>query len=463
MDIRLPKILVTIAKQLSARGAKALVVGGAVRDALLKKSSKDFDIEVYNIESIESLKSQLSAFGSVNSVGKSFGILKLKVDNLEFDFSLPRSEKKVGSGHRGFAVTLLKNPNFAEAARRRDFTINAIGYDILEQKIIDPYNGRADLESKVLRIVDSTTFIEDPLRVYRAVGFVARFTLTMEPQTKALCKKMVADGALDELATERIWEEWKKLLLKSPKPSLGFEAMRELGIIKRYFSELDALIGVAQDPKYHPEGDVWVHTMMSLDAMAKLLEGQEIDQKQKLKLLLATLCHDLGKAVTSKVVDGRIRSIGHERAGVALTKSLLEKLTNEKRLIESIVPLVEHHLKPSQLYFGGAKDAAIKRLAKKVNIEELVLVARADFLGRTTKEAQSGKYKAGDWLLERARALEVSQESIKNIISGADLIALGLSPSKQFKRILEEVYELYIEEQISTKEEALEYVQEHYC
>lgn len=459
MKITIPKTLIQIAKSLSKKGAQAVVVGGAVRDNLLGKECKDWDIEVYNIKDTDALKCTLKEFGSVNSVGKSFGVIKLYVDNVEFDFSLPRLEKKVAKGHKGFDVLSDSSLPFKVAAKRRDFTINTIGYNILEQKILDPFEGVKDLQNRVLRVVDNSSFSEDPLRVYRAVGFAARFHLELEPKTKELCKQMVSQGVLDELPKERIWSEWKKLLLKAIKPSIGFRLMLELGILKRYYPELFALVGVPQEPKYHPEGDVWTHTLMALDAMAQIVRQERIvSEHQRLKLLLAVLCHDLGKAVTTQITDGRIRSIGHEAAGIEPAKSLLASLTNKSGLAQDIEPLIAEHLRPSQLFASNATKSAIRRLATKVNIQELVLVAKADFLGRTTPEAQSGEYKAGEWLLKSAKALNVECKPIDNLITGKDLITLGFTPSTQFKTILDEVYTLQLDGDLQTKQEALKYV-----
>jgi tRNA nucleotidyltransferase (CCA-adding enzyme) len=236
----------------------------------------------------------------------------------------------------------------------------------------------------------------------------------------------------------------------------------------RYFPELEALIGVAQDPKWHPEGDVWVHTMLCLDVMAEEIagsreQGAEMEESQKLKYLFAILCHDLGKATTTTFDDdGRIRSIGHEEAGVELTRSLMYRLTNAHDFIESLLPLVAHHLKPSQFYRANAGNKAIRKLATKVRIEELVVVARADFLGRTTPEALRGEYKAGEWLLEKAEELKVACKPLDNLLMGRDLIALGLTPSAQFSEILDEVYALQLDDRLTTKEEALAYVKERY-
>jgi len=457
--MKLPKILRSISRALTRHHARALIVGGSVRDHFLGLPIKDYDIEVYGLSSMESLEAILSDFGSVNLVGKSFGVLKLSYEGEVYDFSLPRREQKVQEGHRGFDVRVDGSMRFEEASRRRDFTINAIGYEIEADRFLDPLGGREDIRQGVIRHIDERTFVEDPLRVYRAVQFSGRFGYRLAERTKVLCRQMVDSGMLESLPKERIFEEWKKLLLKSPKPSIGFEMMRELGVL-RYFPELEALIGVAQDPRYHPEGDVWVHTMMCVDAMAKLTEGME--KAQRLKYLFAILCHDLGKATTTTFDAGRIRSIGHEEAGVELTRTMMYRLSHVHDLIEGIVPLVAHHLKPSQLYRAKASNQAIRKLALKVNIEELVMVAKADFLGRTTSEALSGEFKAGEWLMERARELKVACKPMENLLWGRDLIALGLKPSEQFKVILNEVYALQLADRLASKEEAIAYVKQRY-
>lgn len=454
--MKLPSIINTISRDLHIKDAKAIIVGGAVRDHFLGLTYKDIDVEVYGLDTMEELEEVLEVYGSVNLVGKSFGVLKFTNEGEEYDFSFPRQEAKVAEGHRGFDVSVDGRLDFKTAARRRDFTLNALGYDVEEEKFLDPFSGLEDIEKKQLRHIDDETFIEDPLRVYRAVQFSARFAYDLAGETLVLCKRMVEEGMLEELAKERVHEEWKKLLLKSEKPSKGFEIMRELGIIEHYFPELHALIDVPQSPKWHPEGDVWVHTMMCVDEMVALL-GQ--NEKLNLKFMFAILCHDLGKATHTTVeVDGSIRAIGHEEAGLEPTKSLMLRLMDEHDFIKSLLPLVEHHLKPSQFYAAKSKASAIRRLATKVNIEELVVVAKADFLGRTTEESLAGVYHAGEWLLEKSKALRVSTKPLDNLLQGRDLIALGLEPSARFKEILDEVYVMQLEGRIKNKDEALLYV-----
>ena len=487
--MQLPEIVRRISHRLHSVNAKAVVVGGSVRDHFLKLPIKDYDIEVYGLERLEALETVLSEFGSVNLVGKSFGVLKFVYENEEYDFSFPRLESKVGKGHRGFEVKVDGQMDFRTATKRRDFTVNAMGYDIEEKRFLDPFNGQRDINEKVLRHIDDDSFVEDPLRVYRAVQFSARFGFTLAAETKALCRKMVEEGMLEELPKERVYAEWKKLLLKAERPSAGLALMRELNILK-YYKELKALINVPQDPRWHPEGDVWVHTLMSVDAMASLVRSEALgvrSEKQKLQLLFAILCHDFGKTTTTtfEFEDGRsvswqkaeqellnaqrstlnafrIRAIGHEKAGMEPTRTFMYRLTEEHDFIERLLPLVAHHLKPSQFYAGGAKAVAIRRLATKVNLETLVMVAKADFLGRTTEEAKSGRYEAGEWLLERAAELKVKEKPLDNLLQGRDLIGLGLTPSPEFKSILDAVYEAQLEGRLSNREEALQYVKEKY-
>ncbi|SFV66758.1 tRNA nucleotidyltransferase [hydrothermal vent metagenome] len=462
-----PTIIKTISKVLQSRNAKAIIVGGSVRDHFLKLGIKDYDIEVYGLENMEMLEALLSRYGSVNIVGKSFGVLKFSYEGEEYDFSFPRTESKVDVGHRGFDVEVDGSLDFKMAAKRRDFTINALGYDIEEKTFIDPFGGLDDIKQKQLRHIDDETFIEDPLRVYRAVQFCARFDFRLSLETKMLCKEMVKQGMLAQLPKERVYMEWKKLLLKAFNPSLGFELMRELGILELYFPELSALIGVPQSSQWHPEGDVWVHTMMAVDEMANLCRSgcPHPDNKYNLRMIFAILCHDLGKAISTTVDDeGNIRSIGHEKTGLALTQTMMYRLMDEHDFIESLLPLVEHHLKPSQFYAANSGSKAIRKLATKVNIEELIMVAKADFLGRTTKEALTRNYKAREWLLQKAAELKVKTKPLERLVQGRDLIDLGLEPSPQFKTIIDEVYELQLEGRIRTKKEALNYLKEsnHY-
>ena len=449
--IKIPKILENILKNLQELGATPILVGGCVRDYFLNKEIKDFDIEIFNFDSLELLEISLKKFGNVKLVGKSFGVLTLKVEGYDFDFALPRIEKKVGNSHTDFEVITNSNLSFEEAAIRRDFTINAIGYDYFKDEFIDPFNGIDDLKNRIIRHINDKTFIEDSLRVYRAIQFAARFEFDIDEKTKDLCKKIVLSDELSYLPKERIYEELKKLFLKSNKPSIGFELLRELGLLK-YFKELEVLINCEQEPEYHPEGDVWIHTLMCLDELAKILEKEKIeDEYKKLYLFYGILCHDFGKPFCTKEINGKITSYKHESLGIEPTISFLEKLTNEKKFIEIVCSLVKNHLIPFQLNLSHSSEKAVKRLSLKVNIKDLCLVCLADCLGRDLED-KCKCYDAINWLNEKAKELEIHNEPIKPLVQGRDLIALGYKPSKEFKEILEFAFDLQIDENLSKEE-----------
>src|SRR4051812_26662568 len=211
------------------------------------RTCKDLDLEVYGVPA-DRLKPLLAAFGNVNTVGESFTVYKVA----DIDIALPRRESRTGRGHRAFEVTGDPGLSFVEAARRRDFTINAIGWDPLTGEYIDPFGGREDIAGRLLRAVDVRTFAEDSLRVLRAVQFAARFEFALDDPTRNLCRGI----ALDDLPAERIWGEIEKLLLQAARPSRGFQVALDLQVIGRVFPEIDALVGCQQEPEWHPEGDV---------------------------------------------------------------------------------------------------------------------------------------------------------------------------------------------------------------
>ena len=431
------------------------MVGGAVRDALLGLPLKDYDLEVFGLDA-ERLKTVLASLASVNAVGEAFTVFK--VSGLEgvdgaVDVSLPRRDSKAGPGHRGIVVLGDPNLSVEEATRRRDFTINAILFDPSSGELVDPQGGRGDLEARILRAVDASTFGEDPLRALRAVQFAARFELTVEPETARLCAAM----PLAELPAERVWGEMEKLLLGGRRPSLGLALMREWGMLATVAPELLPLIDTPQDPAWHPEGDVWTHTLQCLDQAASLIA--DLDRPRAVAVMLATLCHDLGKATTTRMEAGRLRSPGHEEAGVAPTLRLLDRW-NVHTLMGyevrgQVVALVANHLKPGQLYDqrDRVSDGAIRRLAQKCEPELLYRVARADCLGRQPGEFQPV---AMDWFRDRVRELDVAVRAPEPILKGRDVVALGVVPGPEVGRILRAVYERQLDGQVGTLEDALD-------
>jgi tRNA nucleotidyltransferase (CCA-adding enzyme) len=422
-----------VAETLRDAGGRALLVGGCVRDGLLGIPAKDIDMEVYGLEA-DAVEAALSSHFRLDTVGRAFGVFILK--GLEIDIALPRRESRIGPKHTDFKVEGDPTMSPREAAARRDFTINAISYDPLTCEQLDPYNGAADLEARRLRHV-SEAFSEDPLRVLRGMQFVARFGLSAAPETVELCRAL----SPEHLPMERLWEEWKKLILKGRQIGDGLRFLRDCGWLQ-YFPELDALDGCAQDPKWHPEGDVWKHTLHCLDAYAAHRTG---DEWEDLIVGLAVLCHDMGKPETTYTDDnGRIRSPRHDVLGVPVAKAFLERLTRQKKIFEEVLPLVEQHMRPLALYRDGAGDSAIRRLAARVKrIDRLVRVAHADKNGRPPM--QSDDYPEGKWLLEKTTELAIQDNAPKPILLGRHLIDLGVKPGPHFGKILDRAYEAQLD------------------
>ena len=449
---------------------RALIVGGFVRDAVLGGHPKDIDLEVYGVspERLEDLLNQLYP-GIVNTVGRSFGILKIHLgDDVEFDVSIPRRESKSGKGHKWFTVDSDPGMSIADAARRRDFRFNSMAADPLTGEVIDPYDGLADLHARTLRVTDPERFQDDPLRVYRALQFAARMDLMVEAQTLALLKEMVKRGDLDELPKERISDEIKKLLLKSERPAVGFELARELGIIQKHYPELHALIGCPQEREWHPEGDVWIHTMMVLDEAAKISRQPDrgFSTDERLQVLLGALCHDLGKPPTTRLEDGRIRSKGHEEAGEEPTKTLCEKWSFAERDVRAAIACATHHLKPGMLYRNLEKGElvekgytnAVRRLLKSISpVSWRVLLAssEADFRGRTIPGVSTSPYAPGDLFAETVRKNNLDMDPTKPLIQGRDLLELGLKPGPQIGQVIKAIEHLRDEGKVTTRDEAL--------
>ncbi|MFA5216708.1 CCA tRNA nucleotidyltransferase [Sulfuricurvum sp.] len=427
-----------------------IIVGGYVRDALIAHPTHDMDIELYGLTSLEELEVILKPFGKLNAVGKSFGVLKLSYQGLTIDFSPPRIESKHGAGHKGFEIEWFSDIDFARAARRRDFTINAIGYNPLTKTLLDPYGGIEDLKNKRLVCVDNNTFVEDPLRVLRAVQFVARFELTCDENLLRLCRDMILAGALNELPKERIFEELKKLLLLSNRPSLGLNLLKEMGGLS-FFSPLEKLETTPQDPVSHPEGSVWTHTLMCVDEMAHM---RTKENKRDIVLMLAALLHDIAKPFTTIVIEGVLNAPHHAEKGIEIARQWLMHITDDKSLIEGILPLVRYHGTPRKLYRNRASDSDILHLSTHVCIKDLLLISRADFFGRLFVSALPEKHDAGAWLYERASALNVLHAPPPPLLMGRDLIALGLTPSTRFKTLLDGAYEAQLNQEFTTSEQA---------
>ncbi len=468
------KKVIDISQAIKDENGQALLVGGCVRDIFFNKISKDFDLEIYKLQP-EQIEKTVKKFGKVSDVGKAFGILKINLgQDIDIDVSLPRRDSKIGSGHKGFEIKADPDMTIKEAAKRRDFTINSLAADPLTGELHDPYNGLEDIKNRILRITDEERFQDDPLRIMRALQFMGRFGLSLDRKSAKLIQQMTPQ--LKELPKERILEEWKKLLLKSDKPSLGLMAGMSLGVFKEIHQYFPPLLKTPQDKEWHPEGDTWIHTLMVVDKAAEICQQKNINNDKALIILLSSLCHDLGKTTTTKIrVDeqgnARIISHGHEEKGEEPTKNFLDEIKIDTKTKEKVINCVKNHLAPTLLYtesqIKGKKvsDGAIRRLAKRIypaTIQELTLVAEADHLGRgpysnpeiPEQSIFPDNFPAGSWLLEKARQLQVEDSKPADLLMGRDLINLGLEPGFQFGQIIKLANELRDEKNM-TKEEIL--------
>ena len=450
-----PEKVLALAQAVHEAGGRALLVGGCVRDLLMGQEPKDWDVEVYGIEP-NKLRALLDQIGAVNVVGEAFTVYKLGVD---LDVSLPRRERKSGRGHRAFVIEGDPSMAIEDAARRRDFTINAILEDPLTGETIDPFHGREDIKNRLLRAVSVETFAEDSLRVLRAAQFAARFEFEIEPETVALSRSI----DLSDLPSERVWGEVEKLLLAARQPSIGLQWLRELGAIAQLFPELNALIDVPQDKEWHPEGDVFIHTRLVADRARELIN--DLPYAKQVTVMLAAIAHDFGKPSTTEFIEGRLRSRGHEEAGIAPAASFLDRLNiytlDGYDVRVQVIALVRDHLKPGEFFKKRDEvgDGAFRRLARKCELDLLYRVAKADSLGRNADWVPREKWfgsEAQEWFIERARELEVDRQPPAPILLGRHLLEMGLTPGPRIGEITKAIYEMQLDGRIRDVEEAKE-------
>ncbi|RME82523.1 MAG: HD domain-containing protein [Zetaproteobacteria bacterium] len=451
MRIKLPEQAIAIARAVHEAGGRALLVGGPVRDWLLGIPIRDCDFEVYGLAP-EALKALLARFGEVNEVGKSFGVFKVRADDLEMDFALPRKERKTGTGHKGFAAEPDPFLDPKQAARRRDFTINAMMLDPLTGELFDFYSGRDDLTNRILRHV-SEAFVEDPLRPLRGMQFAARFALAVAPSTARLCRAMLAEYAT--LPKERIWGEWRKWALAA-HPEMGLEALEAMGWLAPY-PELERLVGCPQNPRWHPEGDVWTHTKHAVRMMRRVLMREGASEEDSITLMLAALMHDLGKPLTTREENGVIRSTGHAAAGVAEAERLLARIGAPQRFFEPVKRLVREHL--AHL---GAKPTprAVRRLAARLapaSLRQWAWLVEADASARPPKSPVNP---AAPWL-EVAEKLAVDEAPPEPIVRGRLLLALGVPPGPKMGEIIRKAYEAQLDGAFADEKDAIAWLSAH--
>jgi tRNA nucleotidyltransferase (CCA-adding enzyme) len=460
--------LLKLCEAVREAGGRAMLVGGTVRDRLLGIESQDFDVEVYGLEP-DRLRDVLEGIGRVNAVGEHFSVYKLvfyrparirnddrnkqflirdSQERFEIDVSLPRRESKSGRGHRGFVIEGDPSMSFEEAARRRDFTINAILYDPLTDETVDPYGGEQDLNRRTLRVVAADTFVEDSLRVLRAVQLAARFEMTIDPRTVELCRTI----DLSDLPRERIWGEIEKLLTLTDHPSVGLNAALELGVLDRLFPEICALVGYRSEAD---DTDAFQHTKLALDEAAK--EARDLSKPKRIAVMLATLFHDLATALATKTTEDPVESSGNAQVVLEPVRSVLNTLglygIAGFDVRSQVLALVREQLRPREFYQARERgsDGDFRRLAQRVDIDLLYRVAKSCAVARGIASSTI----AEDWFIEKARALGVEHNPPAPLLQGRHLIEVGHEPGPEMGRLLRQVYELQLDGEITTLEEAL--------
>jgi len=433
LDIHhIPPIVMDVCRTFADTGGRAWLVGGSVRDLLLHQTPGDPDIEVYGLQP-DDLHQTLSKLGKVEFVGQQFGVFKLWKDDLCIDIALPRSEQKTGPGHKGFAVAADPDIDPEHASLRRDFTINAMMLDPLNDELLDFHGGRADLKAGILRHV-SEAFAEDPLRVLRGMQFAARYRLKLDKDTAALCRKLLPEA--ETLSKERTWCEWQKWAHAS-YPSLGLDVLGQSGWLQLY-PGLAALKGCLQDSQWHPEGDVWAHTKLVVDQAVKIAGRRHLENETYEHLIFAALCHDLGKPTTTFTHENnRIRSTGHSEAGIEPARAFLASINAPKRISQYVLPLIREHL----VHLHGQPTArTIRRLSHRLepaSIELWESLVEADASGRAPFPPARP---ALPWL-ERAREMSVQNNKPEPLATGRTLLDMGMKQGPEMGRLLAEAYE----------------------
>jgi len=426
--------ILKLARFIVANGGRCFLTGGAVIDIVRGRPVEDWDLEVYGL-SYGDLTAILERGGyECGVVGRSFGVLKTRAGGYDIDVSIPRLENRTGAGHRGFAVELAPGLDIREAARRRDLTINAMYYELPAGKLIDPFGGRADLDRGVLRAVDPKTFVEDPLRVLRIMQLLPRKGKTVDPGTVELCRSMFDE--FRDLPGERVFDEWRKLLMKAETPSMGLAFLRDCGWIA-HFPELESLIGCPQKAEWHPEGDVWTHTLRVVDAGASVRD--RVPEEWRLPFMFGLLLHDTGKPATT---DDDLTSRGHAGEGVEEAERFLRRMTRDRKLIDRATAIVREHMHPWLLVKSGAKQAAWRRLHNRLRLDVLGWVSRCDHAGRSG-DGVDDPHEPSDAAFRYAR--DFGEEPIEPILMGRHLIERGFSPGPDFGAILKAAYDFQIE------------------
>lgn len=448
----LPASVQKVCLHIKQAGGTAWLVGGAVRDLLLQRSVNDIDLEVFGL-SFEELHASLSQLGHCECVGRHFGVVKLFIHGQCIDVALPRRERKTSAGHRGFEITPDPFLDPEQATLRRDFTINAMMLEPLTDTFLDLHHGQQDLQQGLLRHV-SSAFAEDPLRPLRGMQLAARYRLHLHPDTAILCRQLRSEA--HTLPEERIWHEWRKWAL-ADWPGCGLQFLDDSGWLQLY-PELFALKGCAQDSRWHPEGDVWQHTVQVVDQMSRLAAERKLDADTHIVMTLAALVHDVGKPETSiQDSNGYIRSPGHAQAATPLIHAFIKQIAAPTRLLSPLVNLIHDHLTHLQ---NNPTDRAIRRLTARLapaTMQQWEMLVEADASGRSP--APSGR-PALPWL-QQAEKLKLSQQRPSPLVNGRMLIQLGFLPGAAMGKIIHQAYEAQLDGAFHTASGAVNWCREY--
>ncbi len=442
-------LIVKVVEEVSKEGGRAFLVGGAVRDILMGRAFHDIDIEIHGI-SLPKLERILGQFGHVRTVGKAFGVLR--IDGQDIDWSIPRSDSK----GRFPRVTLDEHMPLADACRRRDLTMNAMLIDLATGSLEDPFHGLEDLKAGVLRAPDPAFFVEDPLRFYRVMQFIGRFEMMPDIALSDVCKTM----DLSAVSKERIYQEFEKLFLASQRPSLAFKWLNHIGRLEELLPELYATKGVPQNPEYHPEGDVFEHSMQAVDGAAQVLYSTD---DERLVMVLAALCHDFGKVETTKLVEGVLRSYGHEIAGVPLADDFLSRVSGKTFLKKPVTRLIRYHMVPVSMVKNNAGPGAYKKLARNLFPISIRKLAQLAIFDKSARNPEKGKPLADcpEPLIEQfflnAQRFGVLDQPELPLLTGKDF-AGEIPEGPALGALLDRAYELQLEKGITSKDELKELV-----
>jgi len=451
------------------------LVGGAVRDLIISgevDNRKDIDLMVVGFEYSE-LEKILKDHGKINTVGKSFAVIKFTKNKVTFDISVPRRDKKKdseSSAHRNFIIESGKEVTLEEDLGRRDFTCNSIAMRLSDDKIFDPFKGKDAINKKQIIMTGPGSFGDDPLRLLRA----ARFSSVLGFEIDKEIYKTAKDVDLSELSSERITEELFRMLLESDSPSKGLREYFRLTILEKLYPDIYRMVLTIQDSEFHPEKDefghhtVFIHMLIALDIGKRISKIKGMDSEKELALLLAVILHDIGKPVTTKweYKRGRmtITSVKHDSIGVGMAESIFDDLKIETRmkfpLKNVVLKLIKNHHRVYDLY-SNREDIGFKAFSRLLRdmdgYDDLLILL--DFADRQSREAEPLDFKDYDeisgWYYKRKEELKISEETIKPLIQGRDLLKLGVTPGVEMGDYLNRLYELQLDGVFSSYEDGI--------